>query len=229
VIIAGGTYLEVCLKPEWRRLFGSGLRAATAVARLSPGTMLHTYGFEEWTHDIEYSAGAFGCTANVRPIRDAISFSYTHPLSVARLHPSTPRLNPALSLEGPTVLRFGFVEGDAIVDAGRAVYDPQSCSELVSFRSNGSRAEHLAVVLNEDEAMTVDHGIQDAVQALMDLHGAETVVIKRGPRGATVHSGSQPRSEIPPYWSNSIFKIGSGDVFSAAFAVYWGERGMEPI
>jgi nucleoside 2-deoxyribosyltransferase len=38
--------------------------------------------------------------------------------------------------------------------------------------------------------------------------------------------GSQP-TEIPPYRSNSVFKIGSGDVFSAAFALYWGERGLD--
>ena len=33
--------------------------------------------------------------------------------------------------------------------------------------------------------------------------------------------------DIRPYWSKSVFKIGSGDVFSAAFAVYWGERGVD--
>ena len=53
MIVAGGTYLEVCMRPEWRRLFGSGLRAASAVAGLSPRTVLHTYGFEDWKDDME--------------------------------------------------------------------------------------------------------------------------------------------------------------------------------
>jgi hypothetical protein len=227
MIVAGGTYLEVCLRPEWRRLFGSGLRAACALARLSPGTVLHTYGFKDWKADIELSAGALGCEANVRPIEDAISFSYDHPLSAARQHPQAPEQNPSLGVEGRTVLRFGFVEGDAVVNAGRAVYDPQSCGPLGSFRSNGSTAEHLAVVLNEDEAMASGRESHEAIQDLMDHHGAETVVVKRGPRGATVHSRGGPTSEIRPYWSNRVFKIGSGDVFSAAFALYWGERGMD--
>jgi nucleoside 2-deoxyribosyltransferase len=207
-------------------LFGSGLRAASAVARLSPGTVLHTYGFEDWKNDIEYSAGALQCEANVCPIKDAISFSYDHPLSVAVQHPLLAKQNPSLHVAGATVLRFGFVEGDAVVDARRAVYDPQSCDPSISFRSNGSVAEHLAVVLNEDE-MTVSGSDGLPVEAIMDHHGAEVVVIKRGPRGATVHARGQPVLQIRPYWSDSVFKIGSGDVFSAAFALYWGERGMD--
>jgi nucleoside 2-deoxyribosyltransferase len=215
------------MRPEWRRLFGSGLRAVSAMARLSPGTTLHTYGFEGWKGDIEHSAGALGCEAKVRPIKDAISFSYDHPLSMARKYPSAPKQNPPLSVEGRTVLRFGFVEGDAVANAGHAIYDPQSCGPSIPFRSNGSTAEHLAVVLNEDEAMAAGCQGQAAVEGMMDHHGAETVVIKRGPRGATVYSRGGPTSDIRPYRSNSVFKIGSGDVFSAAFALYWGERGME--
>jgi nucleoside 2-deoxyribosyltransferase len=227
MIVAGGTYLEVCLRPEWRRLFGSGLRAASAVARLSPGTVLHTYGFEKWKNDIEHSASALQCQANVCPIKDAISFSYDHPLSVAVQHPLAPKQNPSLRLAGTTVLRFGFVEGDAVVDARHAVYDPQSRDPSTSFRSNGSAAEHLAVVLNEDEAMASGCEGRSTVEVLMDHHGAEVVIVKRGPRGATVYLRSGPISEIRPYWSDSVFKIGSGDVFSATFALYWGERGVE--
>ena len=87
MIVAGGSYLEICLRPEWRRLFGSGLRAAAAVARLSPGTILHTYGFREWEKDIRHSAHAFGVDAAIRTMSESISFSYVHPLSEARLRP----------------------------------------------------------------------------------------------------------------------------------------------
>lgn len=229
MIVAGGSYLEVCLRPEWRRLFGSGLRAASAIARLSPGTVLHTYGFEGWVKDIEYSANAFGCVAHVHSIKEAISFSYDHPLSPARQYPQVPARNSALKIEGPTVLRFGFVEGDAVVRAQWAVYDPQSCDSWAPFRSNGSEAEHLAIVLNQDEAgMSVSNSPVD-VEGLMAYHGADVVVIKRGPRGAIVCSRGRQPTEIPPYRSNNVFKIGSGDVFSAAFALYWSERGMDPV
>jgi nucleoside 2-deoxyribosyltransferase len=146
---------------------------------------------------------------------------------LARQHPSAPRQNPSLHVEGATVLRFGFVEGDAVVNAGHAVYDPQSSNPSVSFKSNGSTAEHLALVLNEDEAIAAGCESEAALQGLMNHHGAETVVVKRGPRGATVHSRADPTSDICPYRSESVFKIGSGDVFSAAFALYWGERKMD--
>lgn len=225
MIIAGGTYLETCLRPEWRRLFGSGLRAACAVSRLSPGTELHSYCFADWADDIRHTAAAFGCVAHVYPIQDPISFSYDYPLSLAQRHPSILTPNRAIAVQGRTVLRFGFVEGDAIVQAERAVFDPQSHDPREEFGANGSRANHLAVVLNESEAGASD-GVVDAT-ALMKRHGAEVIVVKRGPRGATVYEQGRDAVDIPVYRSETVFKIGSGDVFSAAFALYWGERGLD--
>jgi len=225
MIVAGGAYLETCLRPDWRRLFGSGLRAACAISRLSPGTELHTYCFEAWAEDIRHTAAAFGCAAHVHQIQDAISFSYDYPLSLPHRHPSIVTPNPAIVVQGRTVLRFGFVEGDAIVQAERAVFDPQSHDPLEAFGANGSRADHLAVVLNESEAKASDGAVDAA--ALMRMHGAEIIVVKRGPRGATVFERGRDAVEIPVYRSDTVFKIGSGDVFSAAFALYWGERGLD--
>lgn len=225
MIVAGGAYLETCLRPEWRRLFGSGLRAACAVSRLSPGTELYAYCFEDWADDIRHTAAAFGCIAHLHPIQDAISFSYDYPLSLAQRHPSIVTPNRAIVVPGRTVLRFGFVEGDAIVQAERAVFDPQSLDPLEAFGANGSQANCLAVVLNESEAEASD-GVVDAT-ALMERHGAQIIVVKRGPRGATVHEHGRDPVEIPVYRSDTVFKIGSGDVFSAAFALHWGERCLD--
>jgi nucleoside 2-deoxyribosyltransferase len=226
MIIAGGSYLEICLHPEWRRLFGSGLRAAAAVAGLSPRTVLHTYGFTDWTNDIAHSAEAFGARAAVRPIGEAISFSYVHPLSASRLYPRAPRGHTPLEADGDVVLRFGFVEGDAVVRADCAVYDPQTGTGSEPFEANGSRAAHVAVVLNEEEAAE-ESGRIDAGR-LMDFHGAEVIVVKRGPRGATVYTTLGASADLPAYRSAKVFKIGSGDVFSAAFAHYWGEKRLDP-
>lgn len=227
MIVAGGSYLEICMRPDWRRLFGSGLRAACAIGPLSPNTILHTYGFKDWAADIVHSAAAFRCRALIRPIDDAISFSYEHPLSIPGLHPSAPIRLPPLDVEGEVVLRFGFVEGDAVVSSKRAVYDPQSASGGPPFGANGSKADHIAVVLNEDEAAASGFDGQCGYGDLLDVHGAEVAVIKRGPRGASVHARDGSVSHISAYRSDNIFKIGSGDVFSAAFALYWGERGID--
>lgn len=226
MIVAGGSYMEICLRPEWRRLFGSGLRAACAVAPLSAGTQLHTYGFEGWADDIRHSAAAFGAVANVHPVADAISFSYDHPLSPARRHPAAAVRNPSIVVQGAAVLRFGFVEGDAVVEGERVVYDPQSSDISDAFGANGSRAKHLALVLNEAEAGIVGGSID--VEGLMRRHRADVAVVKRGPWGATVHEPGKGAVEVPIYRSGSVFKIGSGDVFSAAFALFWAERGLDP-
>jgi hypothetical protein len=222
MIVAGGSYLEICLRPEWRRLFGSGLRAACAVAPLSPGTELYTYGFEGWVEDIRHSAAAFGCVAHVRPVQDAISFSYDHPLSPAYRHPEAVVRNEPIVVRGHVVLRFGFIEGDATVHGERVVYDPQSSNSLEPFGANGSQAQRLALVLNEAEAEIAGGTID--VDSLMKRHGADLVVVKRGPRGASVHERGKDPVDVPLYRSDTVFKIGSGDVFSAAFALHWGER-----
>jgi hypothetical protein len=229
LIIAGGCYLEVCTVPRWRRLFGSGGRAAAAVGRLSPGTQLHTYAHRTWVPDIVSSLHAFGVTASVRPIDQRISFSYFHPLSPALLEPAEPTPQAALSVSGDVVLRFGFVEGDAVVEARRAVHDPQTGQAAQAFRANGSRAETLAIVLNQGEAEVATGAAGDDVgAALLASHDAEVVVVKRGCEGARVFRAQSAPSDIPAYRSERVFKIGSGDVFSAAFAHHWGERGLEP-
>ncbi|MCK1604693.1 nucleoside 2-deoxyribosyltransferase [Bradyrhizobium sp. 166] len=225
MIIAGGTYLELCLRPEWHRIFGSGLRATCASAELSPGTVLHTYAFGEWADDIRHSAAAFGCVAKVTSTDTPISFSYDHPLSRARCDPRIVQRNPPLVVEGQTVLRFAFVEGDAVVTADRAVYDPQSSHPQEPFSANGSVARSLALVLNQDEA---EGGGTAQIDDLLDMHRAELAVVKRGPFGATVHARATAPVHVPAYKSESVFKIGSGDVFSAAFAAHWGERGLDP-
>ncbi len=230
MIVAGGCYLEVCAVPRWRRLFGSGGRAAASVGRLSPGTELHTYAHRGWVSDVRSSMHAFGVGATVQPIDERISFSYFHPLSPALLEPAVPAAQPALTVSGDVVLRFGFVEGDAVVSARRAVHDPQTGHAASPFRANGSRVERLAVVLNQGEAEAATGAAGDDVgAALLAAHDAEVVVVKRGCEGARVFRAGGVPADIPAYRSERVFKIGSGDVFSAAFAHHWGERGLGAV
>ena len=228
MIIAGGSYLELCEIPRWRRIFGSGGRAAAAIGAMSPGSHLHTYAFAGWARDVESSMQACGVGASVTPIEEEISFRYFHALSAASLQPSAPTRHRPLSVEGPVVLRFGFVEGDAIVTAGRAIHDPQG--DTAAFRANGSGTQTLAVVLNQGEAEAAT-GLDGpaAGEAILTLHQADLVVVKGGCSGATVHRPALEPVAIPAYRSEKVFKIGSGDVFSAAFAHHWGERDLDPV
>lgn len=116
------------------------------------------------------------------------------------------------------------MEGDAVVHGDRVVYDPQSSVAATSFSSNGSSAKSLALVLNEYELQASMPGdtLSDSSHALLAREHADVVVIKCGPNGVAVLEKGRNLVQVPAFLTPRVFKIGSGDVFSAAFAHYWG-------
>ncbi|WP_414815595.1 PfkB family carbohydrate kinase [Rhizobium sp. IY2] len=229
MIVVGGSYREICQYPVWDRFFGSGLRAAAAVSKLSADVSLVTYSSPAWRNDIRSSAAAFEVKSSLTDSTDGVSFEYFHPLSTAVLHYDAGVDVEPLRVEGSVVLRFGMVEGTAVVRSTYAVYDPQTGVLPESFHSNGSQAEHLAIVLNGWEAeQSTGLPSHEAGELVLARENAEAVIVKLGPRGAMVHTRGGAPVLIPPYRSDKVFKIGSGDVFSAAFAHYWAEGGLQP-
>jgi hypothetical protein len=119
------------------------------------------------------------------------------------------------------------LEGQGVIAAEQAVYDPQDATSPVLFGENGSHARRLAVVLNQHEAQLLvgsRGSSQDLAEEVLARSGAEVVVIKNGGRGAVVLEGSRI-DEVPAYESASVWKIGSGDTFAAHFAVRWMVQG----
>lgn len=157
-----------------------------------------------------------------------VSFRYLHDSAVPVIsnRPAEP-LAP-LQVKEAKVVRFGMLEGSAVVDAEWAVYDPQNVGAVERFSDNGSRAKRLALVLNLGEARTMSkaHGgsAQACAEALAASEGAEVVVIKMGPAGAFVWSQGQVHT-VPAYKTKSVWKIGSGDMFVAHFARAWMGEG----
>lgn len=226
LVVAGGVYLERCLAPDRLSLLGSGGRAAAAVAELSPGTTLHSFHPEYAALDAQIALAGFGVTSFFHPSDAVIGFEYLHPLSSPRIHPVPLPRAGTVEVSGETVLRFGCLEGDFRTTGRRVVYDPQSGSAPEPFRSNGSSAEQLAMVLNHGEATSLT-GLSEpaaAAKMLREREAADVVVIKMGALGALVFEGEDAFS-VPAYRSRAVDKIGSGDVFSAAFAHFWGECG----
>lgn len=227
--IVGGVYREQCCMPEWDAVFGSGGRAAAAVSTLSPSSTLHTYT-EDFDSDGVASLKKLGIEMRLSPRPTGIVFSYFHPLSRPHIqpHPNQIKSQQMIKVSGDSVLRFGFLEGDAIVDARRAVYDPQTWRNPILFGANGSVASELAIVLNELELRSAT-GLDDLKAAalnLMEQQGAEVVVAKGGIRGATVFERDVRTTSVPAYRSSRVFKIGTGDVFSAIFTHFWAEKGL---
>jgi hypothetical protein len=227
MIITGGCYHEVCEHPRWRALFGSGGRAAFVLSGLIPDLELKTYYPADRAADL-YPIEGSGVRVFPSASASPIAFAYFHGLSDPVISPQPTQItaNPPIRAEGDVVLRFGFLEGSAIVNADRAIYDPQSARSFDPFSRNGSRASELALVLNERELCDSENsaGVEDAARRIVSRGEASVVIAKCGIKGARLFDANNSPTFIPAYRSSRVFKIGTGDVFSAAFAFYWGQK-----
>lgn len=226
--IVGGSYLEQIHEPYWKELYGSGMRAAAAIASLSARVILRSYLSEREVAVAMAKADALGFTIQVAHRERPISFEYFHSLSRPEItpHPTMIRREDSIHIETEEcILRFGFMEGDAVVKGRTVVYDPQSAFRPEEFAANGSSADRLALVLNSGEAKALAGTacVEDAGPALRERNNADIVVIKRGPLGCAVFADGG-MSSVPAFRTKQTNPIGSGDVFAAVFAHFWGEE-----
>ena len=227
--VVGGIYSERAIWPDWDQVYGSAGRAAAAVSSHVQKVSVEGYASSTIADRFGTVARAFGL--DFRPVgaHQSIIFSYTHGLATPAISPdrhALTRLN-SITVSEPNVLRFGMLEGDAIVQAARAVYDPQDQVAPVRFDANGSRAESLAVVANQIEILKLaaKSTVEEAVAEL--LTSADVVVVKAGPLGAFVHDKSGV-FQVPAYQSDMVWPVGSGDVFAGMFAARWASHGEPP-
>ena len=229
--VVGGVYRERCWKPFWDEIFGSAGRAATAIARVGGLVTLYTYLEEGARETMTARAALEGFTQHPTTVKQSVLFEYLHGLSTPQITRPSSQEAP-LTVSAAQVIRFGMLEGDAIVAADRAVYDPQNVRSPIHFQANGSTARELALVLNRAEATALagseGRSTRDLASALIDQKAASVVVIKNGPYGVTVHDGKAIRS-ISAYRSNRVWKIGSGDVFVAHFGYRWLIEGRSAV
>ena len=225
--VVGGLYRELCEVPHWDAVFGSGGRAACVVQGISSSVTLCTYAKNLAAAESRFSK--MPVVVNAQRSRTAIAFAYFHPLSEPHVEPARSGISQEdpLRVSADVVLRFGMLEGDAVVAADTVVYDPQTHVSPTQFAANGSHAKRLALVLNEGEVLAMAGTADTAAGArdVLERARADVVVVKRGVRGALVLERGRVAEAVPAYRSASVFKIGTGDVFSGAFAAYWGERG----
>jgi hypothetical protein len=229
--IIGGTYLEHVNEPYWHEIFGSGMRATSILASVCNSLTLSTYLSEDEDLVAEAKSGIFGFHLMPNKRERTISFSYFHGLSRPHISPHLSQMQkeePIFIDTDECILRFGMIEGDAIVHGKTVVYDPQSAFLPAPFHENGSKANRLAIILNAGEALslTKERSVSSAGELLSRNSGAEVVVIKRGPFGCLVFSKEKTAS-INAYKTERVFPIGSGDVFTAMFTHYWGEEGLD--
>lgn len=230
ITVVGGVYAERCLEPFWDDVYGSGGRAAAAVSAAT-SVKLVTYRASSLADGLDNLARVYNLDIDGPEVPGEVSFAYMHSLAVPRITPRPDAIarHAAIQVAGDVVMRFGMLEGDAVVHARRAIYDPQSAFGPASFGGNGSTASELALILNRFEAkhLTGETDPDLATQRLFEKEHAAVVVLKMGGQGAMIAT-PQGISRVPAYRSERVFKIGSGDVFSGAFALFWGLEGRPP-
>ncbi|MDO8773414.1 MAG: PfkB family carbohydrate kinase [Burkholderiaceae bacterium] len=232
--VVGGTYEEWCLRPSWHEVFGSAGRATSAIAAMmGPGKLtLHSYTDARTRPVLEARCALEGTRLVSTVVPATCSFRYIHALHRPEIE--GPRsAYCSIVVKAESILRFGMLEGDAVVRGKRVVYDPQGSVTTAPFSANGSSADELFVVLNEREALAMTQLGEGATalelaQAACDLQRARGVVLKRGPLGALVLDGPQ-WTEVPAFQTDTVWKIGSGDVFAGIFALSWATEGRDAL
>jgi nucleoside 2-deoxyribosyltransferase len=222
VTVVGGVYQETVLWPPKNEIYGSAGRAACAMAQLGAAVRLTAYVDHATADVVDGLASVYQFAWEPAPTDQRIAFFYIYGTATPDFDRPTKQL-PVLRVKDDCVVRYGMLEATAIVDAQWAVYDPQDSHAPAWFTANGSRADHLAIVLNEREAATLvghhDSPIDMAAE-IARRDKAEIVVLKRGPKGALVWFKGTV-TEVSAYETDRVFKVGSGDYFVAHFAYRW--------
>lgn len=229
--IAGGIYHERAIWPSWDQIFGSAGRAATALSGHVGTVTLYSYARPDTAEAFRPYADGYGFTFKPITSEQTISFEYVHSLAPPSVTPSVQRIrqNHPFEVCDDNVLRFGMMEGSAIIQANRCVYDPQSPVNPEPFAANGSRAQALAIVANRTEVSALA-GTSDTLEAARKLcsAGAILVAVKSGPEGVLIVTDSS-ESHVPAYRTERVWTVGSGDVFAAHFAARWAAHGDDPV
>lgn len=231
--VVGGVYREHCIHPRWNDIYGSAGRAALAIATVGSPVVLHSY-FDSSSLEVMQEKAFWLPSMSLSPttVNELVGFDYLHDMAVPEITDVPDEPHPALQLREENAVRFGMLEGDAVVHADWAVYDPQNQHRAEPFGANGSTAKHLALVLNSWEAAQMagmpGRRPSETAPVIAQQQGAEVVIVKMGPEGAFVWTAAGS-AQVPAYRTSRVWKIGSGDCFVAHFANAWMHDKLSPV
>lgn len=234
MIVVGGVYREICQDPEIDNLFGSGLRAAFALARGCDSLELVTVACKEEIKELRELGKAFGFTTTLRERNYPIQYYYDVPVSSPRLllPGSAPAGFEKIEATGDEALVFGMLDAVAEVCAERLVIDPQGLRDLEGNVTWS--AKNAAIVGNRMEIKRLagdrhqDGPVVRSAEQVLKKFGADVVVVKCGALGAVVVESSRV-SHVGAFPTAKVNPIGSGDIFSAVFAFYWAKHGYSAV
>lgn len=231
ITVVGGAYGELCSFPRKEIYRGSGGRAAALLSGLgvdvdfvtTTGPLLAAR-FSEIAKLLNYRLQASPSSAD-------IWFRYRHPLAQPDISPAIwPIWSDLLPIKADQMLVFGMLEGRPVTHARRTVYDPQDGSRSRAYGANGSTANELAMVVSysEGRAISGKRDPEEIALALLDDPATSVAIIKCGPQGALVRT-TNSTDWVYPFPTTRVYKVGSGDIFSAAFAQAWMIDKLPPV
>ena len=233
MIIVGGTYSEICFEPIWENIYGSGFRAVSLVLENNDSLKVDFYtcaDSKEIKGYLDYFENLYPKLNNhITEVNKSPEFHYDHPLKTPTIIPRPDLYNSKdilLKAKGDNILAYGLIEAAIQVKGKKVVYDPQSPVNPIPFSSTGSIAEHLITIVNLTEArkITGENEVEKIKEFFFNVEKSYALIIKMGAKGAFLFK-SQDSSpiKIPVFETNRVWPIGSGDVFSAFFALSWFE------
>lgn len=220
--IIGGAYHEECSFPPREINRGSGVRAASVISSLGASAHLHTATGGVLRDSISEIASNNRFELTCLSKNEDIRFHYSYPLARPKISLSSKYDFSDEVVQADNVLVFGMLEGRIRVEAKRAVYDPQDGVNSRPFGEDGSTADELAMVVSYSEGVALTGLVSpsEIATSLLDLPNATIVIVKCGPQGALVATKNN-QNWIGAFPTRRVYKIGSGDVFTAAFAHQW--------
>lgn len=221
MIVAGGTYRERVITSNYSAdLGGSAFRAALAVPS---ATRLVTAVEPDMASTLAGAGKTFSLEIENIGRNRAVEFSYVAEFLEPTLHGRSAAFDRPAELKADAGLVFGVVEaGTRSIEIAQLVYDPQSTDDPAMQVLDEATFDRAVLCANVEEIEAIGGGatLETSAQTIRDRAGLEAVVVKAGARGCLVVDGTHAEwlGAVP---SPTVRKIGSGDVFSAAFAHAW--------
>ncbi|TYA28688.1 PfkB family carbohydrate kinase [Aggregatibacter actinomycetemcomitans] len=239
ITVIGGVYIERCAWPHWDELYGSGGRALSVLQSLGCATKLYSCLNKDSANILQARAGiyktSFEICSSLKESYRPIKFHYLHGLSTPQISAITTEFAQQNEIIEDNILVFGMLEGNPTISGNKVVYDPQNPISPKDFSENGSTANELAIVLNTNEAYKLiknRNSSLDEIAYELIKNKAKVVIIKQGVRGVNIYQKLNDRyikkDSVPCYFTKNVWKIGSGDCFSAHFAYQWIYEGKTP-
>ncbi|WP_339863736.1 PfkB family carbohydrate kinase [uncultured Algoriphagus sp.] len=227
--VIGGTYREIDFDSVTMEIFGSGFRCAKFLLENKSQVNLITSGNKEASNFLKENQKVYpNLSFEVNSYDEIITFQYSFALDEPSIYPSPLNISKTKNWEfkGEDLIAFGMLESEYKIECKRAVYDPQTSVKPTRFCEIG-KAEELVYIVNRIEAHSISSSedIEKIKNYFFNDENVTAFIIKNGPYGATLYTKSEELN-IPCYITQNVYKIGSGDIFTASFGYYWMSKNL---